>query len=291
VFPGWLLVSPSPLSRGEREGTLADRICKFARLVGCLLPLLLAGWSNPALAESAEPAVGYESAANTKSWEFSSVTYVWLAGAEGDVDTIGPVEPVGLNLSFGDVLGSLKFAFMGAAEARHDRLVLLGDLTFIHLEANKGIDVRDEDFLDAELDSRTIEVTALGGYQVANKGPVLVDLLGGVRANFLKNSLQLSGPNQATEGSVSQTWFDPLIAARLHVPLGGKWSASVYGDVGGFGIASDFTWQGIATVDYDFNAKWRLQAGWRHFKVDYDKGDFLYDVAQSGLLLAVRYQF
>jgi hypothetical protein len=270
---------------------MAKRRPVRAALIKSAMALVLAAWPGVAGAQPADPAAASEPAPASKGWEFATITYVWMAGAEGDVDVIGPVEPVGLDLSFGDVLDSFKFAFMGAAEARHDRLVLLGDLTFIHLEANKGIDIRDQDFVDAELDSRTIDITALGGYRVVDKGKMAVDVLGGVRANFFKNSLQLVGPNREAEGSVSETWFDPLIAGRIYVPLGGKWGASVYGDIGGFGVASDLTWQAVAGVDYQLNRKFRLQAGWRHFKVDYDKGDFLYDVAQSGLFLAARYQF
>jgi len=228
--------------------------------------------------------------ANDHEWHFATVAYAWLAGAHGDVDVIESLPPVGLDLSFGDVLDSFKFAFMGSAEARKDKLVLLGDLTFIHLQADKGIDIRNQNFLDAELDSRTIDVTALGGYRVASRDRLAVDLLAGVRANFFKNTLQLAGPNQSTEGKKQETWFDPLLAARAYVPIGGKWGLSAYGDIGGFGIASDLTWQLQGTVDYDISRKVRLGVGWRHFKVDYDKGDFLYDVAQSGLYLGARVQ-
>ena len=272
-------------------GMAAQQTGRFP-LTNCLLPLLFAAWAGPALAQntttssSAEPRAGEDQ----NEWKFATVTYAWLAGAKGEVDVIESVDPVHLDLSFGDVLDSLKFVVMGAAEAQKGRLVLLGDLTFIHLQADKGIDIRDQDFVDAELDSRTIDITALAGYRVADKGPVKIDLLGGVRANFFKNTLELTGPNRSAEGERQETWFDPLLGLRANVPLDGKWGMSFYGDIGGFGIASDLTWQGMATVDYDLNDRMRLMAGWRHFNVDYDKGDFLYDVEQSGLLLAFRYQ-
>ena len=226
-----------------------------------------------------------------KKWEFATIGYVWFAGAKGQTDVIGPVEPVDLDLDFGDVLKGFKFAFMGAAEARHDRLVFLGDLMFIHLGTDAGIGIRDPDFLEAELDSRTAEVTLVGGYRVADKGPVIVDLLAGGRMNWFKTTLQLTGPNRSIEGAVKQDWFDPLLAARMKAPLGGKWSASFYGDIGGFGIGSDITWQAIPTVNYQLNHKMTLGAGWRVFKVHYDKGDFLYDVAQSGPVVVLRTVF
>lgn len=201
---------------------------------------------------------------------------------------IGPVDPVDLDLSFGDVLKAFKFAFMGAAEARRDRLVVLGDLTFIHLEAKDGIGIRDPDFLEAELDSRTAEITLLGGYRVLNKDSFKLDLLAGGRMNFFKATLQLEGPVRSAEGSEKQKWLDPLIAARGIVPLGEKWSMSFYGDLGGILFGSDVTWQGVASVDYQISRKMTLGAGWRYFKVNYDDGDFLYNVAQSGPLIVFR---
>ena len=224
-------------------------------------------------------------------WQLSTIGYVWFAGAWGKTDVIGPVEPVDLDLPFGKVLKAFKFAFMGAAEAKHDRLVILGDLTFIHLDTKRGIGIRDPDFVNGELDSRTAEVTLLGGYRLADKGPVTVDMLAGGRMNFFKVTLQLDGPNNSVDGSKSENWFDPLIAGRVGTSLGGKWSAGIYGDVGGIVTGSDITWQVAPSVDYQINHKMRIGAGWRVFKVHYDKGDFLYDVAQSGPLITFRTAF
>jgi hypothetical protein len=246
----------------------------------------------PATAQPSDSSSGEASPAQAdtdeKKWKFATIGYAWFAGAEGKTDVIGPVEPVDLDLSFGDVLKAFKFAFMGAAEARRDRLVVLGDLTFIHLEAKDGIGIRDPDFLEAELDSRTAEITLLGGYRVVNNEPFKLDLLAGGRMNFFKTTLQLEGPVRSAEGSEKQKWLDPLIAARATAPLGGKWSMAVYGDLGGILFGSDLTWQGVATVDYQINRKMSVGAGWRYFKVNYDDGDFLYNVAQSGPTLVFR---
>ena len=246
----------------------------------------------PATAQPSDSSSGEASPAQAdtdeKKWKFATIGYAWFAGAEGKTDVIGPVEPVDLDLSFGDVLKAFKFAFMGAAEARRDRLIILGDLTFIHLEAKDGIGIRDPDFLEAELDSRTAEITLLGGYRVVNNEPFKLDLLAGGRMNFFKTTLQLEGPVRSAEGSAKQKWLDPLIAARATAPLGGKWSMAVYGDLGGILFGSDLTWQGVATVDYQINRKMSVGAGWRYFKVNYDDGDFLYNVAQSGPMLVFR---
>ena len=237
-------------------------------------------------APSQEPVA--QPAPTKEKWEFATIGYVWFAGAWGETDLTGPTPPVDLKLPFGKVLKAFKFAFMGAAEARHDRLLVLGDLTFIHLDARQGIGIRDPNFLKAELDSRTAEVTLVGGYRVVNKGPVTVDLLGGARMNFFKTTLQLEGPNRNAEGSVTKNWLDPLIAARVNAPLGGKWSFSTYGDLGGIIFGSKVTWQLAPTVSYQINHKMSLGAGWRYYKVKRDKGDFLYNVHQSGPLITFR---
>ena len=279
------------------------RSTRLARLA--VVPLLLgcatvaqaaqpAGVAEPAdqSAEPANPAPEPEQQpASRKKWEFATIGYIWGGRAHGRTDVIGPVEPVDVDLDLGDVIKSFKFAFMGAAEARHDRLVILGDLMFIHLGGDQGIGIRDPDFLEAELDSRTTEVTLIGGYRVVDKGPVIVDLLAGGRMNWFNTSLQLTGPRRSAEGKVQQTWLDPIIAGRAIMPLGGKWSATLYGDVGGFGIGSDITWQAIPVVNYQLNHKMTLGAGWRVFKVHYDKGDFLYDIAQNGPLIVFRSSF
>lgn len=286
------------------------------RIETCLLPLMLMGATcahaseaddatemqtaevgNASGAKAAQPteaAPATETAneavlnPNDGKWHFATIGYIWFAGAWGKTDVIGPVPPVDLSLPFGKVLKGFKFAFMGAAEARHDRFVVLGDLTFIHLDAHEGIGIRDPDFLKAELDSRTAEITLLPGYRVVDKGPVTVDLLAGARMNWFKTTLQLKGPNREAEGEVKHTWFDPLIGARVGAPLGGKWGAGVYGDIGGFGVGSKITWQLAPTVTYQINKKMSVGAGWRYFKVNYRSGDFLYNVHQSGPIITFR---
>ena len=223
-----------------------------------------------------------------EKWKFATLGYVWLAGVWGKTDVIGPAQPVDVDLPFNKVLKAFKFALMGAAEARKGRVVIVGDLTFVHLDANEGIGIRDPDFLDAELDTRTTEITLLGGYEVATRRPIRVEVLAGGRLNSFKTSLQLEGPKRSAEGSVKQTWVDPLIAIRARAPLGGRWSVSGYGDLGGILFGSDVTWQAATSVDYQLNRKMSLGLGWRYLKINYDAGDFLYNVHQSGPLITFR---
>lgn len=237
-----------------------------------------------------ESAEAQESA--KKKWEIATVTYVFLAGAYGKTTPRDPLPPVDLHLSFGDVMKAFKFAFMGAAEARHDRLVFLGDLMWVHLGESKGLTVRDVNFADVKINSKTTAITALGGYRVVDKGPVVLDLLAGGRLNGNRQEVDYHGVRVDASRSVSKTWVDPIIATRMYTPLGGKMGLSLYGDIGGFGIGSKLTWQGIATVNYRIKHTISVGAGWRYFKINYKDNDgFLYDVAQSGPILTLRTVF
>lgn len=227
-----------------------------------------------------------------KKWEFATIGYIFFAGAYGKTTPRDPLSPVDLHLSFHDVLKSFKFAFMGAAEARRDRLVFLGDLMWVHLGESQGLKVRDVNFADVKIDSKTTAITALGGYRVANKGPVVVDLLVGGRLNGNKQKVDYEGILLDVSASVSKTWIDPIVATRIIAPLGGKFSTTLYGDVGGFGIGSKLTWQGIATVNYQINHKMTVGAGWRYFQINYHDNDgFIYDVHQTGPILSLRTVF
>lgn len=282
-------------------------------LARALFPLLLAGASTHAFAQAADPAAGTVEPAPSDSsaappaatdasgtqqagatvdddnkWKFYTLGYVWLAHAKGKTDVIGPVPPVDLDLSLGDIIDGFKFIFMGAAEAQKGRFVVLGDLSFVHLGVDEGIGIRDPNYLTAELDSRTAEITLLGGYRAVKTETLTMDFLAGGRMNWFSTGLQLEGPNRSIEGKVKQNWLDPLIGMRTHAALGGKWGLSVYGDVGGILWGSDITWQGVGTVDYQINQKMAVGVGYRHWKVNYDDGDFLYNVKQSGPLIVFR---
>ena len=221
-------------------------------------------------------------------WHFASTFYAWISDLEGNLRPAGPIEPVKVDLSYGKVLEHLKFAGFGAFEVRKDRLIFMTDLTYAHLGASSGIEIRDVDLIDAELDATAFTATLLGGYRVA-EGKVDVDLLAGGRLVVSDTDLILSGPQRTVEGDVTKSWIDPIVAVQIGVPVGAKTTLTVYGDVGGG--ASDFTWQTTIGVQHRISSHWHLTAGWRHYEVDYDKGEFLYDVKQSGPVLGARFEF
>jgi hypothetical protein len=242
---------------------------------------------------SQQPASADKKFVNDGKWHFATIGYVWFAGATGDVDVIGPLKPVKIDFSFGEIFKHLEFpwAIMGAAEARHNRLVILGDLMWVKIGADKNIKIRDRDFLSGSLTTKTALATFEGGWRAVDGEGLKLDLLAGLRLNMSKNSVQVSGPNRSLSGSVNKTWVDPVIGTRALIPLGGKFGMTLYGDLGGIVWGSKISWQTIGTLNYRISSKMTLGAGYRYYKVDYHNGSYLYDMAYHGPIVAFRTDF
>jgi hypothetical protein len=61
--------------------------------------------------------------------------------------------------------------------------------------------------------------------------------------------------------------------------------------VGGFGVSSDIDWDLFGGVGYQFNDTFSFVAGYRAVGVDYQDGDFLFDVIQQGPILGGVFRF
>ena len=222
-------------------------------------------------------------------WEIMVAPYLWASAMKVDIST-PQGENVQVDESFTKILSAIKFVFMGALDARKGRFVTVNDLIFLHT----GSDTKGSigpGLVKADTDLRTIVFTSVAGYRVVDKGPMFVDLMAGARLTSMRAELDLTGPLRSVEREKSKTKIGPVIAGRVRVPFNEKWGAALYGDIGGFGITSDISWELIGTVQYDISSHWRLGAGWRHFVAKQDKNDFDTDLKLTGPFLTAAYRF
>ena len=222
-------------------------------------------------------------------WEVLVVPYLWASGMKADIST-PQGEGVDIDQSFTEILSDIKFTFMGALQARRGRFVTVHDLIFLSMESKDEGDI-GPGLVEAEVDMRVITTTHLAGYRVVDKGPLFLDLMGGARIASIKADLDLSGPLQTVERGSSETKIGPVIASRFRMPIGEKWGVELYGDLGGFGVTSDLSWQLLGTIQYEISDHWLLGGGWRHFSAEQEKNGFKIDLAMSGPFLAFGYRF
>jgi hypothetical protein len=101
----------------------------------------------------------------------------------------------------------------------------------------------------------------------------------------------------AKSGSVD--WVDPFIGARLRQVLAPGQNLTLRGDVGGFDVGSEFTWQVLATYDFQLcvTDRYTLDGylGYRALSVDYSQGSgnnrYEFDVLMQGPVMGATLRF
>ncbi|MGO8926708.1 MAG: hypothetical protein ACLQU3_07460 [Limisphaerales bacterium] len=210
--------------------------------------------------------------AQTSPWTFDVSLYGVAAGMSGDITARGI--PADLNVSFGQVLDNLKFGAMGTARVGYDRWSLSTDVIYMDLGVSKGT---------VSADMQQWLVQPMLGYRLCP----YFEVTAGTRYNNLSATIQGTGPLgnfRSTSGTVE--WWDPVIGGRVSVPLFKTLSFDVMGDVGGFNVGSELTWQALPMLNWRFSKWGSIQAGYRWLFSDYSQGSgtsqFRYDILTQG---------
>jgi hypothetical protein len=191
--------------------------------------------------------------------------------------------------SFSDVLSNLDMVFMSTFEAQNGRLGLVADLLYIDL--SKDVQTPLPLFGDGEVGATTTALSGYVLYRVTGKPTMVLDIGAGFRAFDMDVNLAL-GPGIAPgfSQSVGDSWIDPLIAARLAVPLDENWSLTGFADWGGSG-GNDETWQVFGSFRYAINERWSSQIGYRHMQVSRTMGGRDITIKLGGPVIAVGFEF
>lgn len=236
----------------------------------------------------AKAAWGQAQAEDSDRWGFTVAPYllsphmdgrVTIRGIQSDVD-VGP----------GDIFERLDFGAMLYLEMAHRDWSISLDGLYMNLGEKGLTPVTDR---EAEVDMKQLAIEARGMWRAASWAEIGI----GGRLNSIKGGLFAAPGNVLSGIDVSQTktWFDPLIAARLTAPLKSKWHLGISGDIGGFGIASDFAWQVFPFVGYRFSRLFELTLGYRALGMKYETGSgrdlFVYDMVIFGPQLGLVFRF
>jgi hypothetical protein len=267
---------------------------KFPR-AGVAPLALAAGFYGAGLAtpEAAEQLV-------SEKWQFQVTPYLWALALDGDVTVKGVKSSP--SVSFSDILQNLDYALMVEGEARKGRIGVYANMIYADLTADdkvSGVRIR--------ADAQTVWAGAGAFYRLGPwalppeaglSGPkVVVDPYAGARFTYLDSKLEIR--NGGPQGDANESWVDPVVGLRTIWQLSPKWSVTALGDIGGFGVGSDFSWQAAGLVGYRFglfgddNA--RVLAGYRALYQDYKSGsgsnEFKWNMTLHGPTLALAIDF
>ncbi len=209
-------------------------------------------------------------------WRLSPF-YLWAIQLEGDA-SIGPIDaPIGIKLTdvFDDIEGVFTANFEGVTNNKWGFQI---DFTWLDISSAQGPLTVDFEYIQAEID---------GFYRVPI-GRQNVDWLIGLR--YYSQDFGIGGlPLPSSSVGTSEDWVDPLIGARWSAPLGDKWNLRLRGDIGGFGVGSDFAWQALAIIAFQPWKHVSIDGGFRALGIDYEEGSgldrFAYDATTWGPVL------
>lgn len=232
--------------------------------------------------------------AHAQGWDFEVELYMMASNIEGDAG-IGRAGATSVDVDFGTILENLKLGGAMHFEAIHESgWGTALDYSFVDL----GSDITGAQGGVADVGVRqgVLQADLLYRMPVA-KGTV--DWLGGIR--WWDNNIDLTVDAAVLPGpvdiEVEEDWIDVFVGARWIYAFTDSWELMVRGDIGGFGLESDFTAQLYGNVRWGFADRWALDLGYKAIWVDYESGTvgqpgyFLYDTVTHGPVMGIVFKF
>ena len=196
-----------------------------------------------------------------KKFNFSIMPYAWFSAVGGTVgyDSLG--NKYGFNKSFSDAVKYLKMAAAVAGKFKYERVSFVYDISYLFPSSSK---------------KTMVDIYGGGRLFAFNNASTIIDSNGTQRMNEYNNS-----------------FLDPVIGVNAEYVLDskGKWVAWTKGDIGGFGVNSQMTWQLNAGAGYMLAPEVPLTLGFKYVGVNHDKNAFNWTVNEYGLTLGIGYRY
>ncbi len=221
------------------------------------------------LLAAAEPAV----AGGDDGLRWQITPYVLAANIAGDV-TMGRAAGVPVEVDTGQILDHLDIGGMLHAEVWYQRWGFLAEVVGMKLsDSVTATGPAGQTSLTADVEITEMVYEAALAYRLTSDERITADLVAGARIWDLSTKVNLSGAHVENGISQDDLWVDPLLGARALWRFADRWSLIGRGDIGGFGVGSDFAWNASAYVGFEAAHWCTLVLGYRAIGVDYDNED------------------
>ncbi|MGZ9273866.1 MAG: hypothetical protein ACXW34_03900 [Nitrospira sp.] len=226
----------------------------------------------------------------------------WMAGMSGDFGVRGVVST--LDMSFADIFQQLdQVPLVLSAYARYHRWEFM--VAGQYLKISDSVVLPGLLFSRADIQVKSAFVEAFVGYRLINCDKAVLSLYGGIRYNYMSGDLHVFdngdprfpvlrralGIPDSLRRSGDKSWVDPVIGISGKVRLARPVSLYAKGDIGGFGAASDFTWQVQGGLEFQVTRWLYSNVGWRYMKYDYKSGGFSNETALNGPFIETGLKF
>jgi len=222
-------------------------------------------------------------------WEFIIAPYLLAPNIDGNA-SIGRVEGADVDVGTDDIINNLDLGGMIQLEAHHASGygVILG-YSFMDLSGGANTPGGQVN-LGADIFQGIFE--GYGSYRVSTtRGPL--DFYGGIRWWDMNVELKVNGQKIVEN---DPDWVDPVVGLRWMPQISENWHVILKGDIGGFGVGSDFTWNLQGGFAWDATDYLTLVFQYRALSVDYSTGSvgtpnrFVYDTITHGPLFGLAFR-
>ncbi|MBL8863723.1 MAG: hypothetical protein JNK02_17170 [Planctomycetes bacterium] len=212
------------------------------------------------------------------AWSFTVTPYFWLTRLSGSVDS--GAETAVIDAPFSELFERLDGGGAIAFEGRRGPHGFLVDLNLVRLEQ----DLTGPANLEIDLEQTVAEAA----YAWSPDSAETLQFLVGLRYLDVDTDFDLGGGGSA---STNFEVLDPFVGAQGTWPIGDAFGFRLRGDVGGFGIDSELTLQGSATMSWRFNETISSSLGYRMMRWETEDGDESINLQLDGLVVAVGFSF
>src|SRR6185312_6559608 len=288
-----------------------------------LLALGLPGWSLPVRAQTGAPST---TPVDPDPWRFNAAAYGWLINIGGSVTARG--QTVDTNASIIDLFQKSQSlgALMAYFEADKGKAGMYVDFVYANLSFGANTTAYRNPIAGLQITASAsaalnykLFIVEMGGvyelfrWQHSEASSTAID---GVMAfRYWNNSVAASFDANATVDfsrlnfersfglaiarSDTIQWVDPVFGVRVRHQFTPHQEFTVRGDIGGFGLGSQFSWQAVAVYSYawqlDGGQKLAALLGFRALGVNYSSGSGLNAVGINetlyGPIIGVSYRF
>lgn len=233
-------------------------------------------------------------------WDFFVGGYLTMATIDAVTGTQTPfgAQDMALEMDFSELLDVLDYGFSALVVARKARLSLNADVVLLGISDSGSLTLPSP--LSAavnigyEVNMKEIELYA--GYALFEQYPDL-EIIAGARYIDQEIDITVNAGPLAVAPTIGDDWIDPFVGLRYTGPIKDRWSFILRGDVGGFGVGSDFAWRIDAGVRYRWQNDWEVGLGYKILDQDYESGArtdadyYKWDGSESGLTLGFGKNF
>lgn len=222
----------------------------------------------------------------TSEWTFSATPYVWFSGLNGTVGVRGHKGRI--SLSFSEILSDMKTTGMMALQGRKGNQYFFFDGMYLDLSDTEQVSAA----MFTDIGVKMTRLQAAWGLRVKEWESSSLDVFAGLRYWNINSDLTFRTVSVPLRHySETESWLDPIVGFRFTKDLSPNLAFVAMANGGGFGLGSDFTWEGMVDLSWRLSDRTSLEVGYRYLYVDYENDGFVMDTYNDGFFIGFTWKF